>query len=272
MISENNIEVNTNNDNQDNYNDLCQKDTETNIDYETWFKKEPTIKVIIIDIKSGIDTVDKQQKNIKKNILNLAQTLEESNLCEADKISIAIKAILKEEIKDKKISSRWIEKILSDEKKRKYEKNKANNSLSKKKKQTPLLVTDNSGKSFAITQEDNTSTTDVSEKKDSFYHYNDREEEPRELNFSNADLIRENKELKEVLEKTTTFQSANTLKEIQLPKEKSKELITALDKCATSVFIRFDAKGVIQSIEPDTTREQQIENIHDTSADNYTYQ
>ena len=74
MISENDIESNTNNENQDNYNELYQKDTETNIDYETWYKKEPTIKVIIIDIKSGIDNVDKQQKNIKKNILNLAQT------------------------------------------------------------------------------------------------------------------------------------------------------------------------------------------------------
>jgi hypothetical protein len=268
MTSENNSESNINDENQDNNNELYLNDTEINIDYEAWFKKEPAIKVIIIDIKSGIDNVDKQQKNIKKNVLNLAQTLEESNLCEADKISITIKTILKEEIKDKKISSRWIEKILSGEKKRKYEKNKANSSLSKKKKQTPLLVTDNSGKSFAITQ-DNTSTTDASEKKDSFYHYNDREEEPRELDFSNADLIRENKELKEAFEKTTTFHSANNLKEIQFPKEKSKELINALDKCNVSVFIGFNAKGIIESIEPDTNRDQIAD--EDTVNDNYTY-
>jgi hypothetical protein len=266
MASENDIESNTNNENQDN--DLYQKDIETNIDYEAWYKKEPKIKGLITDLKNRIDNIVEQKEILKEHVLKLARNLKESNLCDEDKISITIKAILKDEIKDKKISSRWIEKILSDEYKRKYEKIKANNSLSKKKKQTPLLVTGNSGKSYAVTQEDNTST-DSSKNKDQFYYHNDREE-PKELDVSNADLIRENKELKDALEKTTTFQPANNLiKEIQFPKEKSKELITALDKCSASVFIRFNAKGIIESIEPDTIRDQIADD--DTTNDNYTY-
>lgn len=245
-----------------------EEQTDTKIDYELWYKKEPKIKGLITDLKDRIDVVSEQQESLKEHILVLAKKLIESKLCETDKISITIKEILKNEIKARKISSRWIEEILPEEYKRKYVKDKANSSLSKKKKQTPLLVIENSGKSFAVTQEEDTST-DSSKKKDLFYN-NDREE-PAELDFSNVDIIREYKELKDAFEKTTTFQSANNLiKELQFPKEKSSELTNALNKSNSVVFIRFNAKGIIESIEPDTNRNQKLENVNDISNDNYT--
>ena len=271
MESENDIESNTNNEHQNNNNnnEPYKKDLGINIDYEAFYKKAPDIKFIIINIKSGIDNIDKQQQNLKNNILELVRKLKESKLCEEDKISITIKEILRREIKDKKISSRWIEKILSDEKKRKYGKSKTNCSLSKKKKQAPLLVSDNSGNSFTVTREENTST-ERDEKKDPFYYQNAKKE-PTDFEFSNENLISSYKEYKDAPDKTTTFQSSNnSIKEIQFPKEKSKELITALDKCVKSVFIRFNSKGIVESIEPDTIREQQFEKVNDISDDNYT--
>lgn len=240
--------------------------TDTNINYELWYKKDPKIKGLIIDLKNRIDIISEQQENLKTHILELARKLKESTLCETDKISITIKEILKEEIKDKKISSRWIEEILPDVYKRKYEKKKANSSLSNKRKETPLLVTDNSGKSFIDTQKNK--STDTSENKDPFSY---RKEEPTRLDFSHSDLIRENQELKDAFDKTTTFQFANNLiKEIHFPKEKSKEFLNALNNCLNVVFIRFNAKGIVESIEPDTNRNQKLENVNDISNDNYT--
>ena len=132
MELENNIDSNTNNENQDN--EFYQKNLETNIDYETWYKKDPAIKGRIIDLKFRIDNIVEEQKTLAADILELAKQLNESNLCETDKISITIKEILKEKIQQGKISEKWIEECLPPEYKRKYEKRKEVSSLSKKKK------------------------------------------------------------------------------------------------------------------------------------------
>ena len=78
--------------------------------------------------------------------------------------------------------------------------------------------------------------------------------------------------MRDLLEQTTTFQPANNfIKEIKLPKHKSKKLINILDKCSTSIFIRFTAEGIIETIEPDKIIEQPFENVKDFSNDDYTY-
>jgi hypothetical protein len=230
----------------------------------------PELSGIISDLRLSVDLLDEKKETVRFLIQELGTRLDKNKICKANEIGRKIKEILKDKIKDRKISERWIEKCLPDEYKREYVKKENElSSLSKKKKTTPLLVTDNSGKSFAITQEGNTPTNPL-DKKDPLYHSD--KEESTDIEFSNVDLIRKIKELEEALEKATTFQSAyNLIKEIQFPKGKIEELIIALKKCKAVVFIRFDAKGIIQSIKPDTLRDQQFENVNDTSNDDYTY-
>jgi hypothetical protein len=267
MIIENNIKSNS--ENQDI--EFDTKDIETNVDYEKLYEKETEIKDIVSNLKSGINNLAQQDKNLKGKVKELAEKLKELNACETDKISRIIKEILKEEIQHNKISVKWIEESLPSEYKRRYEKRKEVSSLSKKKKQTPLLVTDNSGKSFTITPEDNTSTTNTLEKKNLFC-YPDDKREPSGIESTDSELKIEYQELKEALEKTTKFQTANNLiKEIQLPKEKSNELQTALKECNAFVFIRFNAKDIVDLIEPDIIREHRFENVNDISNDDYTY-
>jgi hypothetical protein len=229
---------------QDNINDI-----DINTDREANYPDE--IKEKIVDLKKCLDKLDKEYDTIRDRISDLATQLDESKLCDTDEISIRINEILKDEIKKGQITKRWIKKCLPPKYKRKYTKKKREvSSLSTKKKYSPLLVSGKSGKSFAITQEENIST-ETDEKKDPFYYQNDRKE-PTDFEFSNEDLMGKNQVLKDTLDKTTVFQAANNLiKEIQ---EKFKEIINALNKCNKSVFIRFNAKGIIESIESDTNR------------------
>ena len=230
---------------QDSINDI-----DTNTDREANYPDE--IKEKIVDLKKCLDKLDKEYDTIRDRISDLATQLNESKLCDTDEISIRINEILKDEIKKGKITKRWIKKCLPPKYKRKYTKKKSEvSSLSTKKQYSPLLVTDNSGKSFAVTQEKNTSS-ERAEKTGPFYYQNARKE-PTDFKFSNEDLMGENQEVKDEPDKPPVFQSSNnSINEIQIPKEKSKELITALDKCVKSVFIRFNAKGIIESIELDT--------------------
>jgi len=255
MISENNIESNTNDENQDN--DLYQKDIETNIDYDSWYKKEPSLKGKIIDLNYRIDNIDEQQKTLADHVLEFAKTLNESNLCETDKICITTKKVLKEKIRRGKISEKWIEDCLPPEYKRKYEKKKSEvSSLSTKMKKAPLVVAENSGESFMIREEENANIHPSSELTES--------------NILNQDL--ENKNKGSAADKVTKSESLNNqIKEIRIAKERFNEITDALNKCISSVFIRFNAKGIIESIEPDTIREQRLENVNDISNDDYTY-
>jgi hypothetical protein len=53
------------------------------------------------------------------------------------------------------------------------------------------------------------------------------------------------------LEKTIAFSSTKSLTVIQFPKKKLKELTDASNKSNSIVFIAINAKGIVESIEPD---------------------
>ena len=240
MELENNIDSITNNENQDN--ELYQKDIETNIDYETWYKKDPAIKGRIIDLKFRIDNIVEEQKTLAADILELAKQLNESNLCETDKISITIKEILKKKIQQGKISEKWIEECLPPEYKRKYEKKEVS-SLSKKKKEIPLVVAENSGESFMIRAEENRNIQNDSDLTES--------------NLPNQDL--ESKSKESVADTVTKSESVNNrIKEIQIAKERFNEITDALNKCISVLYIRLNEEGKVESIEPDTLRNQEL--------------
>ena len=242
MTSENDIESNTNNENQDN--ELYQKDIEIIIDYETWYKKDPAIKGRIIDLKFRIDNIVEEQKTLAADILELAKQLNESNLCETDKISITIKEILKEKIQQGKISEKWIEECLPPEYKRKYKKKKSElTSLSKKKKEIPLVVAENSGETFMIRAEESRNIQNDSELTES--------------NLLNQELESKNKG--GTADTVTKSESANSrIKEIQIAKERFNEITDALNKCTAVLYINLNEEGNVESIEPDTLRNQEF--------------
>ena len=94
----------------------------------------PKLHGIIIDLKNIIDDYDYNFKKFPELILELARRLNEEKSCEQNKISQIIKEILKDKIKEGKITAKWIEECLPSEYKRKYTIKSEQSSLSKRKK------------------------------------------------------------------------------------------------------------------------------------------
>ena len=114
-------------------------------------------------------------------------------------------------------------------------------SLSKKKKEIPLVVAENSGESFMIRAEENRNIQNDSELTES--------------NLLNQDLESKNKGV--TADTVTKSESVNNrIKEIQIAKERFNEITDALNKCISVLYIRLNDKGKVESIEPDTLRNQ----------------
>ena len=108
----------------------------------------PKLHGIIIDLKNIIDDYDYNFKKFPELILELARRLNEEKSCEQNKISQIIKEILKDKIKEGKITAKWIEECLPSEYKRKYTIKSEQSSLSRKKKD--LILVTNEGKERKI--------------------------------------------------------------------------------------------------------------------------
>jgi hypothetical protein len=89
-----------------------------------------TINGIIVDLKLVVDQLGNNFTKTKELIHELARRLDESKLCERDQVSRKIKEILKDKIKEGKITAKWIEDCLSPEYKRKYTTKSEDTSLS----------------------------------------------------------------------------------------------------------------------------------------------
>jgi hypothetical protein len=92
---------------------------------------DQTIKDIIIDLRLVVDQLGKDFMKAKDLIHELARRLDESKVCERDQVSRKIKEILKDEIREGKITAKWIEDCLPTEYKRKYTTKSEVSSLSK---------------------------------------------------------------------------------------------------------------------------------------------
>jgi hypothetical protein len=91
---------------------------------------DQTIKDIIIDLRLVVDQLGKDF--MKANLIHeLARRLDESKVCERDQVSRKIKEILKDEIREGKITAKWIEDCVPTEYKRKYTTKSEVSSLSK---------------------------------------------------------------------------------------------------------------------------------------------
>ena len=106
------------------------------------------ISVIIADLRNIIDQLDSNFKSTKELIIELGRKLDEEKISERSKISRLIKYILKDKIREGKITAKWIEDCLPEDYKRKYSKSEENSHLKKAKKLQKILI-NNRGKVHA---------------------------------------------------------------------------------------------------------------------------
>jgi len=106
------------------------KDSENTIDFVDYSESTVTgtisdqsyqmIKGIVVDLKQVVDQIDRDFKKAKDLVTEIARRLDEGRFCERDHISRRIKEMLQDEIKERKITPKWIEDCLPHEYKRKY--------------------------------------------------------------------------------------------------------------------------------------------------------
>jgi hypothetical protein len=112
---------------------------------------DQTIEGIIIDLRQVVDQLGKNFMKAKNLIHELARRLDESKQCERDQVSRKIKEILKDKIREGKITAKWIEDCLPLEYKRKYTTKSEDTSLSKENMKE--IKVDASGNSEIVSAE-----------------------------------------------------------------------------------------------------------------------
>lgn len=192
-------------------------------EYENETEMDPKISNILTNIKNKIDELGIVSSTIREHILELAKHLDEDKKCQRDRISVLIKNLLAEKIKEAKISARWIEGCLPKEYKRKYAKSElTSHSVIRTK---PLSADQYLVQEFEGNESVNDSRDVVLDKK---YHSNCTNDE--------EDNLQENVELKEALLKSTKFHNAlNQEHRFEVSKYKLAEIIGWLKKCESSI-------------------------------------
>jgi hypothetical protein len=77
---------------------------------------------LIARMRESLEDIARAWTTAKEAILDIARELNEHNLCETALISRKIKILLKKQIREGKVTAKWIEEVLPPEYKRKYEK------------------------------------------------------------------------------------------------------------------------------------------------------
>ena len=210
-----------------------------------YYYNDPNSKELIADLKTVIDEIGYTYTKFNEIIKKLASHLYEDGICERDKISQVIKYILIDKIKEGKISKKWIEQTLPNEYKRKYaiksERCSLSNDNQLNNERDSLLFQD----SKEIHRESIKQTIENEPK------YKIKNFDQLEHNGCNLcrDVISENIELKEALQKTNKFLSAQRLKnEINIPREKYNAIISEIKKNNSFLNIKFEIDGNILSI------------------------
>lgn len=188
------------------------------------------IREIITDLRNIIDQLDSNFKSTKELIIELARKLDEEKISERSKISRLIKYILKDKIREGKITVKWIEDCLPEDYKRKYSKSEENSHLKKAKNLQKILI-DNRGKVHAeLVSLDGLGKETLKQKDDA--KDEGLEGCPRCL------------ELELALSKTSQIQTAEDLAKknlvILVPKDKYEELNSVMAESSESFHIVID--------------------------------
>jgi len=207
---------------------------------------DQTIKNIIIDLRLAVDQLGKDFIKAKDLIHELARHLDESKQCERDQVSRKIKEILKDKIREGKITAKWIEDCLPSEYKRKYTTKSEDTSLSKES--TKEIEVDAQGNS-------------ISEPESAIFESTETSSENQSIPSPSQEIQEaDNSELMRHLQKSTNLNSAEYLlaksksEYIVLKEKHETELTNALKNCNKYCCLFFDANGILLKIESDISR------------------
>jgi hypothetical protein len=217
-----------------------------NEEYDNGLLDDQTIKGIINDLRLAVDQLGKDFIKAKDLIHELARRLDESKQCERDQVSRKIKEILKQEIKEGKITAKWIEDCLPSEYKRKYTTKSEDTSLSKES--TKEIEVDAQGNS-------------ISEPESAIFESTETSSENQSIPSPSQEIQEaDNSELMRHLQKSTNLNSAEYLlaksksEYIVLKEKHETELTNALKNCNKYCCLFFDANGILLKIESDISR------------------
>jgi hypothetical protein len=96
---------------------------------------------LVAKLRTSIDRLHSGFRKVKDQLIELARVLDETNQCERGHISMKIKELLEDKIKEGKISLKWIEECLPQEYKRRYvksEQSSLSENTDKNKVQAPV--------------------------------------------------------------------------------------------------------------------------------------
>ena len=217
-----------------------------NEEHDNSLSEDQTIKGIITDLKLVVDQLSSNFVKAKDLIHELARHLDENKLCERDQVSRKIKEILKDKIREGKITAKWIEDCLPSEYKRKYTTKSEDTSLSKES--TKEIEVDAQGNS-------------ISEPESAIFESTETSSENQSIPSPSQEIQEaDNSELMRHLQKSTNLNSAEYLlaksksEYIVLKEKHETELTNALKNCNKYCCLFFDANGILLKIESDISR------------------
>jgi len=169
-----------------------------NEEYDNSLSDDQTINGIITNLKLAVDQLSKDFVKAKDLVHELARRLDESKQCERDQVSRKIKKILKDKIREGKITAKWIEDCLSPEYTRKYTPKSEVSSLSKENRKE--IEVDASGNSIvsAATSDANPNNIAI-----------DYESRPPDAESLNTDASPIDEDLELAVKKSTSFATAD---------------------------------------------------------------
>ncbi|MGC1933219.1 MAG: hypothetical protein WA667_29960, partial [Candidatus Nitrosopolaris sp.] len=110
------------------------------------------IKSRIAMLRVVIDQIGSGFEQARQLILEIAKRLDEGGLCERNHVSITVKKILKDKIKEGKVTEKWIEECLPQEYKRQYTKSEPS-SLSKEQPKQQIIEVSTEGEQVSPEQQ-----------------------------------------------------------------------------------------------------------------------
>jgi hypothetical protein len=190
------------------------------------------IKGLIANLRNLVDQFGTSSKEL---VMELARGLDEEEICERNKISRLIKYILKDKIREGKITAKWIEDCLSEDYKRRYSKSEET-SLSRGVKKLRGMLVDNRGKVHA----ELTSPNGSGKENQSIIQKEQAKEEV-------AEGCSRCLELEEALRKASKISTAEQLADskikVAISKDKYKEIKSAMRESSNLFYIIVDSEN-----------------------------
>jgi len=253
-------------------------------EYVIDLSKDSILQGLIVDLKLQIDKFAEDSKTLEQHILELAKRLDESQACHRNEICQKIKEILKDKIKQGKITERWIEKCLPDDYKRRYD----------HVKQKQVKKDENKREVSSLLKENESEKREILVAIDGSQHYEDngyigkaiqpqpflnnsgaqdidrnpsknnieKDDNPRE-DCASCTLLKERiNDLEEIIRKNNDIETAYDLQKLELkvPKIWKNVFVVQFKKCKDHIILVVNKKsGTVESLRPDVVSDNAAE-------------